>query len=282
MKGWNILVLLLASVSMVFTPLNQVVGFELPATAVHQEVQEVQNINIAIIKNNPYDQISVNTCSLMNNIWGAPKDETGDSGVYLNSDGAFGWYWDRPNPVIKTGAKSVLPIYPSIRIGGNRWERTKSAPFPLKLGEVNSLTFDIEYQYLIDPTGCYDLAYDMFLSDPAQTDSAPNIKAEVMIWLDGSQKQPKQHFKGIISDGNNSFALYSWVMTDGRTYYSFILQDGQPQQGCYAIDGKKLLDQLGLEPGLLIHGIEFGNEVWNGSGKIEISQFSITLNDKEI
>jgi hypothetical protein len=279
MKGWNVLFLLLASVSMVFTPLNPVIGYELPPIADHQEIQD---INMSIIKNKPYDQISVNSYSLMNNVWGAPKDEATDAGVYTNADGTFGWYWDRPNPILKTGAKSILPLYPSIRIGGNRWERTKSAPFPLRLGEVSSLTFNIEYQYLSVPSGCYDLSYDMFLSDPNCADSAPPIKAEVMIWLDGSQKQPKQHFAGYFSDGNNSFALYSWVMADGRMYYSFILQDGQPQQGCYSIDGKKLLDQLGLEPGLLIHGVEFGNEVWNGSGKIEIDQYSITINDKEI
>jgi hypothetical protein len=276
MKGWNILALLFLTISMVVIPFNTVIGDELRA------VKDNQDINMAIIKNKPYDQIMINSHSLMNNVWGAPKEETTDAGVYLNSDGTFGWYWDRPNPKMKSGAKSVLPIYPSMRMGGNCWERTKLAPFPLRLGEVNSLTFDIEYQYSSVPTGCYDLAYDIFLSDPNQPDSAPPIKAEVMIWLDGSQKQPKQHFKGFISDGNHNFALYSWVMTDGRAYYSFILQDNPPHQGSYAIDGKKLLDQLGLEPGLLIHGIEFGNEVWNGSGKIEIQKFSITVNDKEI
>jgi hypothetical protein len=231
-----------------------------------------------VVKNKPYDQININSFNLINNIWGAPQNETINTGIYLNEDGVFGWQWDRSSPKIGPEANAILPIYPSVRIGGNRWERTVAQGFPLNLADTQALTFNIAFNYTSAPTGAYDLAYDMFLSAPDQPNNKPGIKAEVMIWMDGTQGQPKQHYKGDFSDGNNSFALYSWPMADGRAYYSFILKKTAAGQGNYTIDAKKLLDQLNLDNDLLIHGVEFGNEVWNGSGKVEIRQFSISVN----
>jgi hypothetical protein len=276
MRIWKYLTMLLVTMALVVIPFNPVYGDAFLA------VQGDQAMESTIIKNKPYAQIRADSHTLINNIWGAPKYEAVDSGVYMNSDGTFGWYWDRPSPEIGSGAKCVLPIYPSIRIGGNRWERTRITPFPLRLGDVESFTFDIGYTYLTGPTGSNDLSYDMFLSSPDQPNSCPAINAEVMIWLDGNQGQPKKHYKGDFSDGNNTFALYSWVMADGRTYYSFILIKDSFSEGSYNIDARKLLGQLGLESGLLMHGIEFGNEIWSGSGKIEIQKFSVNINGKEI
>lgn len=276
MRRWFVLPLLLVTLAMIFISSNPVMGKNVQAVA------EIYNSDMSIVKNKPYEQIVTGSHALMNNVWGAPKDEVLGAGIFQNSDGTFGWYWDRSSPQKKSGEKCVLPIYPSIRIGGNRWERTRQTPFPLKLDEVRSFTLDIDYHYSAVPTGSYDLAYDIFLSEAGQSDSAPPIKAEVMVWLDGSQKQSKLHYKGDFSDGGNIFELYSWIMADGRTYYSFILKDNSSHQGHYSIDAGRLLEQLGLEPDLVIHGVEFGNEVWNGSGRIEIQQFNVNINGKEV
>jgi hypothetical protein len=235
-----------------------------------------------LIKNKPYEQISVNAHTLINNVWGAPKEEKIESGIYRNSDGTFGWYWNRPNPVVNSGVASVFPLYPGIRIGGNRWERPKSNIFPLRLGNIKSLILDIDYQYVTAPTGTFDLSYDIFLSEPDQPDSNPQIKAEVMIWLEGNQKQPDRYYKGEFSDGNNTFSLYSWTMPDGRLYYSFILKSNSSSRRVYTVDANKLLRQLNLETDLLLHGIEFGNEVWSGSGNIGIHRYSIQINGQNI
>jgi hypothetical protein len=37
--------------------------------------------------------------TLTNNTWGAPREEVFTSGIFLNEDKTFGWYWDRPNPL---------------------------------------------------------------------------------------------------------------------------------------------------------------------------------------
>jgi hypothetical protein len=237
---------------------------------------------VTTTKNKAYDQIAVGPGNLMNNVWGVSPNENSVSGIFLSPDGSFGWYWNRLSPMIKTGQSNVQPIYPSIRIGGNCLERIHAAGFPLRLGDAKSFTFDIAYKYLTAPTGSYDLSYDLFLSEASQPDSKPKIAAEVMIWLDGTAKQPARYLKGEFSDGKNTFELYSWTMADGRAYYSFILKGGPHPQGQFTIHAGKLLDQLKLDSNLLIHGVEFGNEIYNGSGQIQVSQFNINVNGQEI
>lgn len=245
------------------------------STAINsQDVQESQ----MTIKSKSYDQIISGQYIVINNLWGAPKSETLSGNIFQDQDGSFGWSWSRLSPMVNSGQTSIQPIYPSIRIGGNRWDRVKSAFFPVAVKDVNALSFSIAYNYLNIPTGSFDLSYDMFLSEPDQPDSSPQIAAEVMIWMQGTSKQPDKYYKGDVSDGTNTFALYSWTMPDGRQYYSFLLK-GQPQyQAQYSINAKALLDQLHLDSSLLIHGVEFGNEVWNGSGQILITHFGINLN----
>ena len=176
----------------------------------------------------------------------------------------------------------MLPIYPSLRIGGNPWEQSNSAYFPIKVSEIQSATFQVAYDYPAAPTGAFDLAYDMFFMDTNKPSPNPEIKAEIMIWLQGTIGQPPQTYKEDFTDGHNTYELYSYVMSCGRLYYAFIMK-GQPQfQAQHAVDVKKLLDNLDLDPNWYIPGVELGSEVVNGSGKIEISKFSVNVNGSVI
>jgi hypothetical protein len=118
----------------------------------------------------------------------------------------------------------------------------------------------------------------MFFTDFSQPGANPKPKTEVMIWLHSTNKQPAKSYRGDFSDGNTTFQLYSWTMADGKIYYSFILNDEVKTENQTSINAGKLLDQLNLDPGLFMHGIEFGNEVWNGSGQIELNRFSVVVN----
>jgi hypothetical protein len=226
-------------------------------------------------------QIKTNSCKVFNNVWGAPAGEDFVSSVYVRPEGALGWDWDRPAPKIGAGKSCPEPLYPDVRIGGSPWEKSESAQFPIRLGDTRKLTLDVSYQYLQPPTGVFDLAYDIFLVDSPRTSQTPTLKAEVMIWLNGTAKQPARTFKGNYSDGNHTYDLYSWVMKDGRLYYSFLLKAPPETTGHVAVNAKKLMDNLNLETGWYIHGIELGNEVWNGSGKIEITHLSADLNGSQ-
>jgi hypothetical protein len=219
---------------------------------------------------------------LTNNTWGAPPDETLSSDVYLSINGNFGWRWDRMDPKVIPGNNGVQPLFPNVRIGGSPWTKSNSAYFPIQLNQVKSLTFIAAYNYPDAPTGQYNLAYDMFLTDTDLPGSSPIRKAEVMIWLHGTFTQPPSTYKGDFTDGYNTYALYSWIMPDNFLYYSFIMKGQLQLQAQHTVDAKKLLDSLNLDPIWYIPGIELGSEIVSGAGKIEISKLIINVNGNEV
>jgi hypothetical protein len=217
--------------------------------------------------------------TLTNNVWGAPPGEILNSGVYLNQDSnSFGWYWRRKDPKILPGNSLVYPIYPSVRIGGSPSVASNSPYFPIKTTDIDSLRFDVDYDYPTLPTGAYNLAYELLFSDTNQP--TPNLipRAEVMIWIHTTFGQPQNTYQGDFFDGNNTYHLYSWVRSDGRLYASFNM-DGQPQfQAHHTVDAKKLLSYLVIDPTWYLLGVEFGSEIVNGSGNLEVSKLNINLN----
>jgi hypothetical protein len=222
--------------------------------------------------------IDFNNRKLCNNEWGAALEESLKCAVYLSPNNTFGWYWDRKTPLYKPGVNGVLPIYPSVRAGGSPWEKSNSVYFPVKLGDVKSLMLSLTYKYTTIPEGEYDFAYDMFLTETDQASSNPKRNAEVMIWIHRTLAAPASSYKGDYSDGINNYELYSYQMADGRLYYAFIMKGSPVFEARHTVNAGKLLDALNLNAGWYIPGIELGNEVIDGAGKVEISQFDVTLN----
>jgi hypothetical protein len=226
----------------------------------------------------PGGTINLAPIKLVNNEWGAPPDEKLTCGVYSDQGKKFGWYWNRQDPKLKPGSPGLLPIYPSIRIGGNHRQQSDLAHFPIKVKDIKSLEFQVDYDYTEDPSGTYNLAYDWFLLNTDKSSPEAVRKAEIMIWLHATICPPPEAYKGDFSDGHNTYALYAYTMSDGRLYYAFIMK-GKPEfQSRHKVDVKKLTDNLNLDPGWYIPGIELGSEIVNGSGKIEISRFSVNMN----
>ena len=234
------------------------------------------------IKSKAWDKIEFTSRRLTNNVWGASDNETLNSGVYLNPNNSFGWYWNRQEPKTKLGVTGVKPIYPSIRCGGSPWDPSNTVYFPIRLTDVKSLKLNVAYNYPEVPTGSYNLAYDMFFSDTNRPDPSPKPQAEVMIWLHYTFPQPSDTYRGDFTDGINTYQLYSFVMSDGRLYYSFIMKDKSQLNAQHTVDARKLLDNLPLDSSWYIHGVELGNEIVSGSGKIEINKFNINLNGHEL
>jgi len=234
-----------------------------------------------IEKTNANDQIKFGSIKILNNLWGAPAEEKLFSSIFLNDTGVYGWEWSRLQPSLKTGQQFVQPIYPSIRIGGNPWEASNIPSFPVKVGDITNLNLKLSYEYL-NVKGTYDLAYDIFLMDTDKPSSNPKRSAEIMICLGTTITQRANSYKGDYSDGSNTFQLYSWVMSDGRVYYSFVQKSPHKSGTSSVVDAKALFDQLKLNPDWYIHGIELGSEIVQGSGKIQINGFNINLNGLQI
>ncbi len=231
---------------------------------------------------NGQNKIDFNSRQLINDRWGVGTGEIVESGIFYNNARDFGWYWNREDPKPKAGFGNVQPIYPNVRIGENPPEKSNSPYFPITLGNLRSLQLGTTYSYQTNPTGTYDLAYDMFISDTNQADSMRKIKAEVMIWLMATAQQSPQTYKSDFSDGYNDYQLYSWTREDGRLYSAFVLR-GEPQfQMHVTVDAKKLIDSLGINSSWYLYGVTLGNEVWNGAGRIEIREFSVNLNGHDL
>jgi len=236
----------------------------------------VRPVSSVVAREKPGDRIELEGARITNNVWGLLPSETIASGVYLNVNGTYGWYWDRPDQALNL-LGLVKPIYPNVRIGGTPWLASTVAQFPVKVKDLKSLDLSLAYVYRSEPNGYYNLAYDLFLTDSSQPSASPNIKAEVMIWIQGTAEQKSLTYKGDYSDGYNIYQLHSWTMADGRIYYAFVMKERAGLAGSHFVDAKKLLEQLPLDPNWYIPGVELGNEVWHGSGRIEISKFDVRI-----
>lgn len=226
--------------------------------------------------------IEFDSRTLTDNLWGAPTTENLTSQVYLNKDQTFGWYWNRADPMKNPGDIFVRPIFPNVRIGADLGEKSNTSYFPLQVRDIHNLSFYVVYQYLTAPTGAYNLAYQMYFTDTDKPGPDAHVNVEVMIWLHHTFPQPPDTYKGDFSDGNNSYELWSWVMSDGRQYYSFLMK-GQPLfDAQHTVDAKRLLDNLVIDPNLYLLGVHLGSEIVSGAGKIEIRKLIISLNGNQI
>jgi hypothetical protein len=235
---------------------------------------------ITVTRSEPWDKIEFGQLTLSNNIWGAPEDERLTSRIYTDQDRSFGWQWERNEAKPRPGENLTKPIYPSVRIGGSPWEPSMTQYFPVKLRDIKSFKFELAYNYPVAPTGIFNLAYDMFLTDTPQPCSDPVRKAEVMIWLQHTFPQPPEAYRGDVTDGINTYEYYSMPLSNWQ-YYSFVIKEQPPSNPHFVIDAKRLLDHLGLDRDWYIPGVELGNEVVSGSGKIEISKFKLNLNNSD-
>jgi hypothetical protein len=220
--------------------------------------------------------------TLTKNFWGAPPGETLSGDIFLNSDKSYGWWWDRENPLMKPGVPGVLPIYPNVNVGADFGVISNSALFPVLESDIKQLSFSVDYQYLNPPTGEYNFAYQMYFSDVKNPGLNTAAKAEVMIWIHCTFKQPPTTYRGDYNDGNNTYSLYSWTMSDGRQYYSFVMLGDPSFRAKHTVDANKLMNNFWLNPSWYLLGVHLGNEVLDGTGAVQIQQLAINLNGNKI
>ena len=175
----------------------------------------------------------------------------------------------------------VFPLFPNVRIGGGPASKSNSPNFPVLASDITSLRFETDYKYLTLPTGTYNLAYEMLFFDQSQPPPGTIPRAEVMIWIHATFTQPPSADRGNVSDGTNFYHYFNWTREDGRLYAAFI-SEGKPQfEAHHSVDARALLNNVVLNPNWYLLGVELGSEIVKGSGKIQITQFSLNINGKE-
>lgn len=221
---------------------------------------------------------------LSTNLWGTPSEED----ISLNDNcvfkypGYFGWSWSRKNPIAFQGENNTAPIYPSVGTGTDPWGGYSTSKYlPVRIMNISLFTLDVSYYYaaLPSPSDSVNLAYDIWITD---TDK-PNPETprnEVMIWLNRlNVPMPEDKRLEDVSDGYNTYRQYAW-----ENYTSFIL-NAAPSSGTkyHKANPKRLIDYLvakgNLNKALWISKIDLGNEVWDSSGKIEIINYNIKINN---
>lgn len=213
---------------------------------------------------------TVNGFRLHNDMWSDP----GATQCITNfGDGRIGWHWNKPN--------HTSPNYPEIIIGSNcEWPSSVPGFFPVLQKNINTFYSEVEYKFTKVPTDWpnWNLAYDIYWRD-----SSCNAKLyNIMIWPIGDATP---YGKQIVNDGINDY--YYTHDNRGWPWDVFILKN-QPtlvvnQVYTHKVNIKALIDTINNNEfrnngDWQIPGIEFGDEIYLGSGSIEISQFNIELN----
>jgi hypothetical protein len=225
--------------------------------------------------------ITVGSRQIINNTWGAPPEEKLTTGIYLNQDKTFGWYWDRPDPMTKPEITGLQPLYPNVKVGGDIGGKSTTRSLPIKAEAIKQLQFSIDYLYVTPPTGLYNLAYQMYFANPKTAPGSQQGIVEVMIWIHYTFGQPPSAYKGIFSDGVNSYDLYSFSRIDEQ-YMAFMMK-GQPGfKAQHLVDAKELLTYAAIDPNWYLYSIHLGNEILKGSGKLIINRLEINLNGKNL
>jgi hypothetical protein len=226
--------------------------------------------------------IEFGTRQLINNVWGALPEENLSSGIFQNQDRTYGWYWDRPNPLQKPGINGLQPLYPNIKIGGDVGEKPRNNRLPIKVSNIKELRFSVDYDYLIEPTGSYNLSYQMYFAntDTPVQDSFANI--EMMVWIHQTFGQPPAAYQHDFSDGNFRYSLYSFTQFNGMKYAAYISKDAPVFRAQHTVNAKQFLDDLQIDPNWYLFSIHFGNEILLGRGKFQINKYVIMLNGHDI
>lgn len=179
----------------------------------------------------------------------------------------IGWRWAYPDP-----SGSVM-AYPEVRKGKKPWTDTGNDPdYPRKVKDSYSVAADLVYR--CDGEGSYNVAFDMWITSTKRA-IFEEIVAEVMVWLqaDGSKATPAGEHKPTYTD-----PLFVSKPTTERpwTLLTFMASstDAIVELGTYL---QTLTTMELIDPEHYLASVEFGTEIWDGSGWLALDRLDITL-----
>jgi hypothetical protein len=223
---------------------------------------------------NAGEHINKGHFEINNNEWG------GNTTQCVYDSPVPGWNW-------KNNGSNVQ--YPSIVVGTNfcSWQSTWGK-FPIQWKNVNSWNITVEWEYPKQPSGDWNLSFDIYFWDTSNCGDDSHKKMNNMVWIQGG--------------GGLFYHTGNKITVDDKTYsmddpsaawprHNFILDNGPTatnskvlSAGSYTVDMKKLLaTQSGLDGNWYIDSIHFGNEYGNGSsGETHITKYIMEMNGETI
>lgn len=185
--------------------------------------------------------------------------------IFLKSGAIWscGWEWNLEG-------ENTIPFYPEIIYGLNPWwKESTTTELPSLLSDFSAITVSFEKEF--SGKGRYNSAFDIWLCETKTGD----IYAEVMIWINGTETVGFSPTNTISIDN----FTYDFYVSPGKPFYIAFVSRNQYWTGSLNI--KSFLNYLEennyIPPELYLSSIEFGNEVWSGSGYMKIKNYSIEL-----
>lgn len=220
--------------------------------------------------------LTVDSINVENNNWGAANAPGGTQSVYAANSGGgprCGWDWDYP--AVNT---NDVKAYPQFIFGKKPWANSSTTNLlPCPLSPVPSIVADFSMRSLND--GKFNAAFEIWLTYSAAANGQADIADEVMFWVgQGGGPSPAGAYQttDTLADGR-TFDLWVGNIQNWR-YFAIVFHApslaGQIDFGIYL---KWLIDRGSLSSERYIASLEFGNEVWYGSGATIVDQLAITI-----
>lgn len=208
---------------------------------------------------------------VQNNVWGfyaGSYSSPFTQCVFYDSlhPSVFGWEW-------KLDSTSLYPSYPRVAYGWNPWFGKPS--LSRSVNSLNAVVASFDYKFT--SKGAYNTSFDIFLHN-TDSPTEETISAEIMIWIDADTLPAIETVEENIVIGGENYRFYK-----NTDWYSFpflvFLKKEKTWNG--EIDIYPFLQYLSenshisAEDYLTI--IEFGNEIWSGTGEMEIKNYMIEM-----
>jgi hypothetical protein len=218
-------------------------------------------------------EFQINEFLLCNNVWGKGNEVDYEQCIYYeinNNQTEIGWNWDWPG-------NGNVRAYPEIIFGQKPWSTestSTSLPAP-----INSNQITLKYSGNASAIGQWNLAYDIWLTSSI-TPTPDNVTHEIMIWMHKSNSvTPAGTKRGSIKINGDNFEL--WVNENHNNSWTYIAFVSETTKLSATLDLNAFMDYLisdnYVSPGLFTSGIEFGTEIFEGIGKVVLSEYDVEV-----
>lgn len=211
---------------------------------------------------------------VVNNVWDA-QVSNGEQWINPLPRQNFSWNWNWRDK--KTGA----PVsYPSIIFGDKPWDsqNTTTPALPGPLSSMKQLY--AAHDYVLNADGKYNVSYNLWLID-GPLSSLETIRVEIMVWVESSGEIQPFGFPGYLVEDTESYTLYKHQRIEGKKSwdcYSFKLK--QLKRSALVNLGEllqNLVKKQGVSPDYYLADVEFGSEIWDGQGQMNINFYQVLI-----
>ncbi len=209
---------------------------------------------------------------LYNNQWGRGEVPNGTQEIYYNSDSDNGWRWKWPS------STASVKGYPSA-VTGWHWTAgyTPNSGLPVKLSAHKRVDTNVSYAFK-NATGVYNASYDLWFHTTNAATWANAPTDEVMVWLNRSGgAMPTGSYKETVTLAGTQWDLYVGHVSSWNVY-SFVRKVPTTSASLNMTNFTDyLVNKQYLSKDKYLSSVEFGTEIYNGSGAFRLLKRDVNV-----